>query len=111
MRVISSGPRPCVWRRSRLLTSAVPPVVTSSTAPVAANSSGNWSSTTPLTCSMVIPAETSPTTLPLLPMTGTTAWTSGPMVPMIFSVVTSPASAGCRLPTNFLPMRSGSGCV
>ena len=63
IRVISAGPRPCVWRRSRLLTRAVPPVV-SSRRRRRTEGSGNWSSTTPLTRRMVMPAETSPTTVP-----------------------------------------------
>lgn len=58
-----------------------------------------------------MPADTMPMTAPLDPRTGTTAWTSGPMVPVIFSVTTSPARAGARLPTNCLPIRSGSGWV
>lgn len=69
------------------------------------------SSTTPLTRAMVMPAETIPMTLPSAPKTGTTAWTSGPMVPLICSVTTLPSRTGPSSPTNFFPMRPGSGWV
>ncbi len=111
MRVISYGPRPCVWRSSRRLTRAVPAVASASAAAAAASSSGSCRSAAPPTRAVVIPADTRPTTLPPGSFTGTTTCTSGPIVPVMCSVTVPPASAGARVPTNFLPMRSGLGCV
>lgn len=61
--------------------------------------------------SVVTPADTSPSTEPSGPSTGTTACTSRPIVPSISSVTGRPASAGATVPTNFFPMRSGLGWV
>ncbi len=111
IRVISDGPRPCVWRSSRLLTRAVPPVASASAAAAAAISRGSCWAAAPPTCAVVIPADTRPTTLPPASFTGTTTCTSGPIVPLTCSVTVPPASAGPIVPTNFLPIRSGLGCV
>ena len=111
IRVISNGPRPWVWRNSRLLTSAVPPRARASAAAAAVRRSGSCRSATPPTFSVVMPADTRPTTLPSSALIGTTACTSGPMVPVISSVKERPSSAGSRVPTNFLPIRSGLGWV
>ncbi len=58
-----------------------------------------------------MPAETRPTTFPSGALTGTMAWTSGPMVPSISSVTVFPASAGAMFPTKVLPMRFVLGWV
>ncbi len=111
IRVISCGPRPWVWRSSRLLTRAAPPVARASAASAALSTSGSWASVAPPTFSVVMPADTRPTTVPSPLSTGTTACTSCPMVPSISSTTGSPASAGSMVPTNCLPMRSGRGWV
>ncbi len=102
IRVISAGPSPCVWRSSRRLTSAVPPVATAST-PAAEPSRDRLDSVTP--------AATSPTTRPSPSSTGTTARTDGPSVPVYVSRTIPPATAGAMVPTKCLPIWSGSGCV
>ncbi len=66
---------------------------------------------TPLIFLIVMPADTRPTTLPRALSTGTTAWTSGPMVPLIVWVIGCPASGGPMSPTNFFPIRFGWGWV
>lgn len=80
-------------------------------APAAIIRSGSCWSAAPPTFAFVTPADTRPTTVPSGPRIGTTACTSGPMVPVSSSVTTCPASAGAMSPTNFLPMRSGLGWV
>ncbi len=70
---------------------------------------GSWRSTTPVTFLTVRPAETSATTLPSGPVTGTTAWISLPSGPSTLSVWTWPFSEGSMVPTKRFPMRSGWG--
>ncbi|CAM5727966.1 hypothetical protein SVIOM342S_07562 [Streptomyces violaceorubidus] len=89
----------------------MPPVARASPTAAALSTRGSWRSATPPTFSVVMPAETRPTTFPPGSSMGTMAWTSGPMVPSISSVTVFPASAGAMFPTNFFPMRSGLGWV
>lgn len=93
------------------LTSAVPPVASSRAPAAAPRTIGSCRSEALTTRSMVMPADTRPTTCPVGARTGTIACTSGPIVPVICSTTTPPPSAGSMLPTNFLPIRSGSGWV
>ncbi len=98
IRVISAGSSPCVCCRSRRLTRPVPSTDRPSAAPVAPSSRGTWPFAVSLTRSRVIPAETSPTTLPSGPVTGTTARVDGPSVPVTVSRTVPPSAAGPIVP-------------
>ncbi len=112
MRVISSGPSPRVWRRSRLLTITEPAVTRARATPAAPNSRGSWSATRSFTLSTVIPTETSPITVPSVSNTGTIVSTARP-TPGVVDVAwyVSPASASAYDPATRSPIRSGSGWV
>ncbi len=82
----------------------------SAPAAVASSRGSCWSAVSAI-LALRTPAETMPTTLPSVSLTGTVAWTSGPMVPLTLSMTVLPARAGAMVPTNFLPIRSGMGWV
>ncbi len=103
IRVISAGPRPCVWRPSRRLTSAAPPAARATATPALARKTGSCRFTVFCTDSTVTGAETMATTLPAASLTGAAEITERPSAPLNVLVNGLPSAAPAYGPMTCLP--------